>query len=104
MSNKHHATGQLAAGLFPQDDGSLPPIVERIDFWRMGAKKDFPVLAGVAVRLLCMHSTYTLLHVPVSATGQVGALAVHQAPLSPGSGARQEAHLCATASSPVSGG
>eukprot|EP00983_Pelagomonas_calceolata_P004196 136720-Pelagomonas_calceolata.AAC.2 len=70
MSNKCCATGQLAAELLPQDNGNLPPIVERINFWRMGGMQDFPVLAGVAVCLLCMHS---LLHVPVSATGQLGA-------------------------------
>eukprot|EP00983_Pelagomonas_calceolata_P057156 1144940-Pelagomonas_calceolata.AAC.4 len=70
-SNKHHATGQLTAGLFTQDDGSLPPIVEHINFWHMGAKKDFPVLAGVAVRLLCIHSTACTSERNRSAWGQL---------------------------------
>jgi len=47
----------LASGLLPKQDGSLPPIIERVNFWRMWGKRSFPALADVAVRLLCMHST-----------------------------------------------
>eukprot|EP00983_Pelagomonas_calceolata_P107514 1159352-Pelagomonas_calceolata.AAC.4 len=44
-SNTRCATGQLAARLLSHDDGSLLLIFERVNFWHMGAKKDFPVLA-----------------------------------------------------------
>lgn len=46
----------MAVGLLPKEDGSLPPIIGRVNFWRLWAKRSFPALAGVAVRLLCMHS------------------------------------------------
>ena len=62
---------ELAAGLVPQEDGNLPPIVQRVNFWRIWAKKDFPVLAGVAVRLLCMHSTACASERNRSAWGQL---------------------------------
>jgi len=47
----------MAVGLLPKEDGSLPPIIEHVNFWRLWVKRSFPALAGVAVRLLCMHST-----------------------------------------------
>jgi len=47
----------MAVGLLPKEDGSLPPIIERVNFWRSWAKRSFPALAGEAERLLCMHST-----------------------------------------------
>ncbi len=46
----------MAVGLLPKEDGSLPPIIECVNFWRLWAKRSFPALAGVAVRLLCMQS------------------------------------------------
>jgi len=46
----------MAVGLLPKEDGSLPPIIERVNFWRLWAKRSFPALAGEAERLLCMHS------------------------------------------------
>ncbi len=42
---------ELAAGLLPKKDGSLPPIMER-STPRAYMKRSFPAFAGVAVRLL----------------------------------------------------
>eukprot|EP00983_Pelagomonas_calceolata_P012961 414152-Pelagomonas_calceolata.AAC.3 len=63
--------GPAGCRVFPQDDDSLPHIVERINFWRMGTKKDFPVLAGVAVHMLCMHSNACASERNWSAWGQL---------------------------------
>jgi len=45
---------KLALGHLPKEDGSLPPSINT--FWCLWEKRSFPSLAGVAMRLLCMHS------------------------------------------------
>ncbi len=47
---------EMGDGLLHKENGSLPLIIERVNFWRLWAKRSFPALAGVAVHLLCMHS------------------------------------------------
>eukprot|EP00983_Pelagomonas_calceolata_P096249 1158106-Pelagomonas_calceolata.AAC.5 len=69
MSNKHRAMGQLAVGLFCQDDGSLPPIVKHINFWRIRTIQDFR--AHWSCCAFAVHALYIYTHVPVSAAGQL---------------------------------
>jgi len=58
----------MAVVLLPNEDGSLPTIIKRVNFWRLWAKWSFPALAGAQ----CACCACTRQPVPASATGQLG--------------------------------